>query len=179
MNVVVPEMLLQSGLDVACSSISAGEANAGIDRYFTVVTLGERKSVCGSGGREVGGEKIIKRLFSRHNFSRKAKDANAKDAFKWLHRTFWILRRSSALPALLHILSSPAFRSLAARPQEQSLPPKVERGEFHSQPTRGEVDASGLNIKSSLLFHSTTSNQNEGTSQAACRRSLQRVKSPA
>lgn len=48
-------MLLESGLDVACSSISAGETNASIDWYFTVVTLGERK------GRGVGGRKKRKK----------------------------------------------------------------------------------------------------------------------
>lgn len=53
MNLHVPEMLLDTGLDVACSSISAGETNTSIDWYFTVVTLGERKGVCGGGA---GGE---------------------------------------------------------------------------------------------------------------------------
>lgn len=40
---VIPEMVFESGLNVACSSISAGETNAGIDWYFTVLTLEERK----------------------------------------------------------------------------------------------------------------------------------------
>lgn len=50
MNSVVPEMVLESRMDVACSSISAGETNASIDWYFTVVTLGEGKGVGGWGG---------------------------------------------------------------------------------------------------------------------------------
>lgn len=40
---VIPEMVFESVLNVACSSISAGETNAGIDWYFTVLTLEERK----------------------------------------------------------------------------------------------------------------------------------------
>lgn len=40
---IIPEMVFESVLNVACSSISAGETNAGIDWYLTVLTLEERE----------------------------------------------------------------------------------------------------------------------------------------
>lgn len=43
-NRFVPEVVFKARLDVAGSSISAGETNTGIDGYFTVVTLEERTS---------------------------------------------------------------------------------------------------------------------------------------
>lgn len=75
-------MVLESRLDVACSSISAGETNASIDWYFTVVTLGERKGMC-------GGEMERENDYYIHHFSTK----NAKDAFQWLHHRLWIPTR--------------------------------------------------------------------------------------
>lgn len=39
----IPEMVFMAGLNVAGSSIRAGETNAGVDWYFTVLTLEEIK----------------------------------------------------------------------------------------------------------------------------------------
>lgn len=39
----IPEMVFVAGLNVAGSAIRAGETNAGVDGYFTVLTLEEIK----------------------------------------------------------------------------------------------------------------------------------------
>lgn len=41
-DVVVPEVVLVAGLNVAGSSIRAGETHTGVDGYFTVLTLQKR-----------------------------------------------------------------------------------------------------------------------------------------
>lgn len=83
---VIPEMVFESGLNVACSSISAGETNAGIDWYFTVLTLEERK------GRDKKKEKKKKdriKLERDHssgdNFTMQTKTLHPDDVFKSLH----------------------------------------------------------------------------------------------
>ncbi len=42
-DIFVPEVVLLAGLNVAGSSIRAGETYAGVDGYFTVLTLKERR----------------------------------------------------------------------------------------------------------------------------------------
>lgn len=150
MILAVPEMLLESGLDVACSSISAGETNASIDWYFTVVTLGERKS-----SRDYFLDIIFAHKQSNDTLSN---GSTTGPGSPWDHLSF-LLWSTFCLGKRAIYASKGGKRSI-------------------SQPIWAYDDASGLNVKWLFLFHCTRSTPREWTDQAAFRLWLQSVKRP-
>lgn len=80
-------MVFMAGMNVAGSSIRAGETNTGIDWYFTVLTLEERR---GQGKAKKKKINSIFNIFSRDNFTTQTKTIRPKDAFKSLHSEHFI-----------------------------------------------------------------------------------------